>query len=175
MLLTTTRIGRDVLRNIKVYPVIRETHLRVENDIGRKVREGLVQASVRMRRERRNLCQRWRCWSGPRGAKALWEDTNWDSRGSWATQNAKDDDDDDDNDDKIVEVRPLFHPSYPILSHAGDLLYTNITLTHPLRYMAWLSDFSGSQTLRVPWVQYYACQPRRAYQEWLACDISTIC
>jgi len=58
MLLTTTRIGRDVLRNIKVYPVIRETHLRVENDIGRKVREGLVQASIRMRRERRNLCQR---------------------------------------------------------------------------------------------------------------------
>jgi hypothetical protein len=32
LLLTTTRGGRDVLRNIKVYPIIRETHLHVDDD-----------------------------------------------------------------------------------------------------------------------------------------------
>lgn len=37
LLLTTTTGGRDVLRNIKVYPIIRETHLHVDDD---DVREG---------------------------------------------------------------------------------------------------------------------------------------
>jgi hypothetical protein len=47
LLLTTTRGGRDVLRNIKVYPIIRETHLHVDDD---EVREGcdrIVQVILR--------------------------------------------------------------------------------------------------------------------------------
>ncbi|KAK4671095.1 Protein hgh1 [Podospora pseudoanserina] len=41
-LLTTTREGRDLMRNVKVYPVIRETHLRVEDDGVREACERLV-------------------------------------------------------------------------------------------------------------------------------------
>ncbi len=47
MLLTTTREGRDKLREIKVYPIIRETHLRVENDDVREACERLVQVLMR--------------------------------------------------------------------------------------------------------------------------------
>jgi hypothetical protein len=42
-LLTSTRGGRDLMRQIKVYPVIRETHLRVENEGVREACERLVQ------------------------------------------------------------------------------------------------------------------------------------
>ncbi|KAK4176712.1 hypothetical protein QBC36DRAFT_387281 [Triangularia setosa] len=41
-LLTTTREGRNLMRNVKVYPVIRETHLRVEDDGVREACERLV-------------------------------------------------------------------------------------------------------------------------------------
>ena len=47
LLLTTTRGGRDVLRGIKVYPIVRETHLHVEDE---EVREGcdrIVQVIMR--------------------------------------------------------------------------------------------------------------------------------
>ncbi|PQE15233.1 hypothetical protein CJF32_00007876 [Rutstroemia sp. NJR-2017a WRK4] len=47
MLLTTTREGRDLMREIKVYPIIRETHLRVENDEVREACERLVQVLMR--------------------------------------------------------------------------------------------------------------------------------
>ncbi len=47
MLLTTTREGRDILRDIKVYPVIRETHLHVENEDVREACERLVQVLMR--------------------------------------------------------------------------------------------------------------------------------
>ena len=47
MLLTTTREGRDVLREIKVYPIIRETHLRVQNEEVREACERLVQVLMR--------------------------------------------------------------------------------------------------------------------------------
>lgn len=43
MLFTTTRQGRDHMRNIKVYPVIRETHLRVKDDNVKLACERLVQ------------------------------------------------------------------------------------------------------------------------------------
>ncbi|KAK7748573.1 Protein hgh1 [Cytospora paraplurivora] len=43
MLFTTTRQGRDHMRNIKVYPVIRETHLRVRDDNVKLACERLVQ------------------------------------------------------------------------------------------------------------------------------------
>ncbi|CAN8102935.1 unnamed protein product [Discula destructiva] len=43
MLFTTTRQGRDHMRDIKVYPVVRETHLRVKDDGVRVACERLVQ------------------------------------------------------------------------------------------------------------------------------------
>jgi hypothetical protein len=46
-LLTTTREGRDRLRDVKVYPVIRETHLAVEDDGVREACERLVQVLMR--------------------------------------------------------------------------------------------------------------------------------
>ncbi len=47
MLLTTTREGRDLLREIKVYPIIRETHLQVEDEGVREACERLVQVLMR--------------------------------------------------------------------------------------------------------------------------------
>lgn len=46
MLFTTTREGRDLMRDIKVYPVVRETHLRVEDEGVRIACERLVQILV---------------------------------------------------------------------------------------------------------------------------------
>lgn len=43
MLFTTTREGRDHMRNIKVYPVVRETHLRIKTEGVRVACERLVQ------------------------------------------------------------------------------------------------------------------------------------
>ena len=47
MLLTTTRFGRDILRRVKVYPVVRELHLHVEDDGVREASERLVQVLMR--------------------------------------------------------------------------------------------------------------------------------
>lgn len=41
-LLTTTREGRDLMRKVNVYPIIRETHLRVDDDGVREACERLV-------------------------------------------------------------------------------------------------------------------------------------
>lgn len=43
MIFTTTREGRDLMRKIKVYPVVRETHLRVKEEGVRIACERLVQ------------------------------------------------------------------------------------------------------------------------------------
>jgi hypothetical protein len=43
LLLTTTRAGRDLLRQIKVYPILRETHLHVEDDGVREACDRIVQ------------------------------------------------------------------------------------------------------------------------------------
>lgn len=43
MILTTTRKGRDYMREVKVYPVVRETHLRVKEEGVRVACERLVQ------------------------------------------------------------------------------------------------------------------------------------
>jgi Domain of unknown function (DUF383)/Domain of unknown function (DUF384) len=42
-LLTTTREGRDLMRNISVYPIIRETHLRTDNENVQDACDRLVQ------------------------------------------------------------------------------------------------------------------------------------
>ncbi|KAG7129664.1 Protein HGH1 like protein [Verticillium longisporum] len=43
MLLTTTRDGRDLMREVKVYPIIRETHSRVDDEEVRDACDRLVQ------------------------------------------------------------------------------------------------------------------------------------
>ena len=47
MLLTTTRDGRDILRKIKLYPVIRELHLGVDDEGVREACERIVQVLMR--------------------------------------------------------------------------------------------------------------------------------
>lgn len=47
MLLTSTREGRDLMRNVKVYPIIRETHLRVEDADVKEACDRLVQVLMR--------------------------------------------------------------------------------------------------------------------------------
>lgn len=47
LLLTTTREGRDIMREIQVYPVIRECHLNVENEEIREICDRLVQVLQR--------------------------------------------------------------------------------------------------------------------------------
>lgn len=46
-LLTTTREGRDLMRAVKVYPLIRETHLHVEDEDVREACDRLVQVLMR--------------------------------------------------------------------------------------------------------------------------------
>ncbi|KAI8965757.1 DUF383-domain-containing protein [Daldinia sp. FL1419] len=47
LLLSSTREGRDHMRNVKVYPIIRETHLRVNDEGVRDACERLVQVLMR--------------------------------------------------------------------------------------------------------------------------------
>ncbi|KAI1766220.1 DUF383-domain-containing protein [Hypoxylon sp. FL1150] len=47
LLLSSTREGRDQMRDVKVYPIIRETHLRVDNEGVRDACERLVQVLMR--------------------------------------------------------------------------------------------------------------------------------
>jgi len=47
LLLSTTREGRDVLRQVKVYPIIRECHLHVDNDDVREACDRVVQIIMR--------------------------------------------------------------------------------------------------------------------------------
>jgi hypothetical protein len=47
LLLTSTREGRDLMREVKVYPIIRETHLRVEDEGVQEACERLVQVLMR--------------------------------------------------------------------------------------------------------------------------------
>ncbi|KAJ6447084.1 DNA-binding protein hgh1 protein [Purpureocillium lavendulum] len=46
-LLTTTREGRDLMREVKVYPVVRETHARVNDEAVREACDRLVQVLMR--------------------------------------------------------------------------------------------------------------------------------
>ncbi|KAF2009757.1 DUF383-domain-containing protein [Aaosphaeria arxii CBS 175.79] len=47
LLLSTTREGRDVLRKVKVYPIVRECHLQVDNEGVREACDRLVQVIMR--------------------------------------------------------------------------------------------------------------------------------
>lgn len=96
MLLTTTKEVRDHLRKVKVYPIIRETHMRVDNEGVQDACERLVQVLMRDdadAEEEEKLSR-------------VTELEDGDDEGASASRKAvtasKDDDDDDDND--IVEV-----------------------------------------------------------------------
>jgi hypothetical protein len=47
LLLSTAKEGRDVLRQVKVYPIVRETHLHVEDEGVREACDRLVQILMR--------------------------------------------------------------------------------------------------------------------------------
>lgn len=47
LLLTTTRQGRDLMRQVKVYPIIREAHAHVEDEEVREACDRLVQVIMR--------------------------------------------------------------------------------------------------------------------------------
>ncbi|RFU34046.1 hypothetical protein B7463_g2317, partial [Scytalidium lignicola] len=104
MLLTTTREGRDMLREVKVYPIIRETHLQVEDEGVREACERLVQVLMRDEDGDEKVDQ---------GMTALSRDVKlprtqskpFGGSGNWVSaEKEEEEDDDDDDDDKIVEV-----------------------------------------------------------------------
>jgi hypothetical protein len=115
MLLTTTREGRDIMREIKVYPIIRETHLQVEDESVREACERLVQVLMRdeegeegkenvsegmkaLERAPGNATQNGSV-PKPFGRQAL------GGAGTWATTEKEESgDEDEDEDDKVVEV-----------------------------------------------------------------------
>ncbi len=101
MLLTTTRQGRDMLRAIKLYPIIRETHLHVENEEVREVCERLVQVLMRDEEGEEKV---------DAGMTALSRDVAQEKHlqaaggpGNWAKVQEVDSDEDEDE-DKIIEV-----------------------------------------------------------------------
>lgn len=47
LLLSTTREGRDVLRKVKVYPILRECHLQVDHEEVREACDRVVQIVMR--------------------------------------------------------------------------------------------------------------------------------
>ncbi|KAH6671824.1 DNA-binding protein-like protein HGH1 [Halenospora varia] len=104
MLLTQTREGRDRMREIKVYPIIRETHLRVEHDELREVCERFVQVLMRDEEGEEKVDGDMSALVR-KPAKISSRPPAGGAPGSWASQEADvEEDDDDDDDDKIVEV-----------------------------------------------------------------------
>jgi len=102
MLLTTTREGRDTLRAIRVYPIIRETHLHVENEDVREVCERLVQVLMRGEEGDEEV---------DAGMTASSRDIAQDKHlqaaggsGNWAKVQEVDSGEDDEDDDRIIEV-----------------------------------------------------------------------
>lgn len=105
MLLTTTREGRDIMREIKVYPIIRELHLKVDHDDMREACERLVQ--VLMRDEEGEEKVDAGMTSLTRKSDKIQSTpkpfSSNGAAGTWASQDAEDPASDSD-DDKIVEV-----------------------------------------------------------------------
>ncbi|KAH8601593.1 DNA-binding protein-like protein HGH1 [Bisporella sp. PMI_857] len=109
MLLTTSRKGRDILREVKVYPIIRETHLRVENDDVREACERLVQVLMRDEENDEKVDVDMKALTrepkpgNPSGVpKPFGRLQSGGGGGSWATQEAEEAESGDD--DKIIEV-----------------------------------------------------------------------
>jgi hypothetical protein len=111
MLLTTTRPGRDVLRDVSVYPIVRETHLQVEDDGVREACERLVQVLMRDEEgeEGGQNTEGMRALERPGGGgggggsgKPFGRLQAAGGAGSWAK--AEPESSEDEEDDKIVEV-----------------------------------------------------------------------
>lgn len=94
MLFTSTREGRDLLRQVKVYPIVRETHARVENVDVREACDRLVQVLMRDEvGEEREI-------PGPDG----WKEEVHGTRGGWADTGRVQEAVEKDEDDQLVEV-----------------------------------------------------------------------
>lgn len=107
MLLTTTRPGRDVLREISVYPIVRETHLQVEDDGVREACERLVQVLMRDEEgeESQQSIEGMKALERPADSgnrKAFGRVQSGGGAGSWASAEAVDESEEED--DMIVEV-----------------------------------------------------------------------
>ncbi|KAF2731790.1 DNA-binding protein-like protein HGH1 [Polyplosphaeria fusca] len=85
LLLSTTREGRDALRKVKVYPIIRECHLHVEDEGVREACDRVVQ--IVMRKE-----------------EGEEDDVPTEDAGGGRLVELKQDDKDEDEDDKIVDI-----------------------------------------------------------------------
>jgi hypothetical protein len=103
MLLTTTRNGRDILRAIKVYPIIRETHLRVENEEVREVCERLVHVLMRDEEGEEKVDKGMTALSHEMApGKHLERDSS--AGGRAKIHDVEDEEEEEEDDDKIIEV-----------------------------------------------------------------------
>lgn len=100
MLLTTTREGRDRMREVKVYPIVRETHLQIEDEGVREVCERLVQVLMRDEEGEEKVDEGMKALERvPK--KTFSHPQAMAGAGSWAKP---EDEGEDSDDDKIVEV-----------------------------------------------------------------------
>lgn len=95
LLLSTTRAARDRMREVKVYPIIRETHARVQNENVQEVCERLVQMLMGDEVD-----------ENPEPEPRVKEIGDAEEEGAAESRKKVDDDadGDDDDDDQIVEV-----------------------------------------------------------------------
>jgi Domain of unknown function (DUF383)/Domain of unknown function (DUF384) len=100
MLLTTTREGRDIMREIKVYPIIRETHLQVDHDEMRDPCERLVQVLMRDEEGEEKVDEGMTALN--RTSKPISKKPFSSGSAGWASQEAEEVDESDD--DAVVEV-----------------------------------------------------------------------
>ncbi|PSR79310.1 hypothetical protein BD289DRAFT_375662 [Coniella lustricola] len=96
MIFTTTRAGRDYMREVKVYPVVRETHLRVKDEGVRVACERLVQVIM--------LDDEVEDENGPRVQEIEDEDEEEQSKQIHKIGEVDDDNEEEDDDEKVVEV-----------------------------------------------------------------------
>lgn len=99
MLLTTTREGRDMLREVRVYPIIRETHLQIADEDVREACERLVQVLMRDEEGEEVSGDMKALDRGAQAQKSI-EGSGSLRPGEWAAVEEVESDDDD----KIVEV-----------------------------------------------------------------------
>ncbi|KAF4636977.1 hypothetical protein G7Y89_g1110 [Cudoniella acicularis] len=104
MLLTTTREGRDKMREVKVYPIIRETHLRVEHDELREVCERFVQVLMRDEEGEEKVDEGMSALVRNPAKVSASRPQMGGAVGNWASQEPEGNEDEDEDDDKIVEV-----------------------------------------------------------------------
>lgn len=98
LLLTTTREGRDRMRKVQVYPIIRECHLYVENEEVREACDRLVQVLMRGEEGEENEAEK----EAMARALAMGGQQQGFQKSILGTEQEEEDDDEDD--DKIVDI-----------------------------------------------------------------------